>query len=75
MSIQGYTPLSIILIIFYIIAPILIIYLLARVIRASTTPHQREVQRLLREVLDSLKENYRLLAQIISANSLDRKQN
>jgi len=68
------TPLSILLIIFYFIAPILIIYLLIRVIRASTTPHQREVLRLLREAVDSLKENNRLLAQFISSNSPDQKK-
>ena len=67
-------PLSILLIIFYFIAPILIIYLLIRVIRASTTPHQREVLRLLREAVDSLKENNRLLAQFISSNSPDQKK-
>ena len=74
MPFQLPTPLSTLLIIFYFIAPILIIYLLIRVIRASTTPHQREVLRLLREAVDSLKENNRLLAQFISSNSPDQKK-
>ncbi len=81
MPIQEYSLYNILLLIFYIVVPILIIvvpiliiYRLSLRIRASTMPHQREVQRLLKEAVDSLKENNRLLAQLISSKAPDQKQ-
>jgi len=42
-----------------------IIILLVRVIRASVTPQQREVQRKLAEIVELLKEHNRLLALLV----------
>ena len=60
-----FTPISILMIALYFLVPIGIIILLARVIRASVTPQQREAQRKLGEIVDLLKENNRLLTLLV----------
>ena len=46
---------------FVITVPILIIIVVARVIRRMVTPHDKEMQRLLGQVVTLLEENNRLL--------------
>jgi membrane protein implicated in regulation of membrane protease activity len=59
---------------FVITVPILIIIVVARVIRRMVTPHDKEMQRLLGQVVTLLEENNRLLAQQIAGKQLDEKR-
>jgi hypothetical protein len=68
------TPLTILLTALYFLVPIVIIFLLARVIRASVTPQQREMQRKLNEIVELQKETNRLLARLIEDRLSDSKQ-
>jgi membrane protein implicated in regulation of membrane protease activity len=54
--------------------PILVIIVVARVIRRMVTPHDKEMQRLLGQVVTLLEENNRLLAQQIAGKQLDEKR-
>ena len=59
------TPITILITALYFLVPVVIIILLVRVIRASVTPQQREVQRKLAEIVELLKEHNRLLALLV----------
>ena len=67
------TPITILLTALYFLVPIVIIILLARVIRATVTPQQREMQRKLSEIVDLQKETNRLLARLAEARPSDSK--
>ena len=54
--------------------PILVIIVVARTIRRMVTPHDKEMQRLLGQVVTLLEENNRLLAQQIAGKQLDEKR-
>ena len=63
------TPITILITALYFLVPVVIIILLVRVIRASVTPQQREVQRKLAEIVELLKEHNRLLTLLVEENS------
>ena len=63
------TPITILITALYFLVPVVIIILLVRVIRASVTPQQREVQRKLAEIIELLKEHNRLLALLVEEKS------
>ncbi len=52
-----------------ILLPILLLIFVVRVIRNSVTPQQREIQRLLTEAVELLKENNRLLGERSAGSS------
>ena len=52
-----------VLIALLITIPVLVIIVVIRAIRRSVTPHQKEMQRLLGQLVDLLEENNRLLNQ------------
>ena len=52
-----------VLIALLITLPVLVIIVVVRAIRRSVTPHQKEMQRLLGQLVDLLEENNRLLNQ------------
>jgi len=54
--------------------PLLVIIVVARTIRRMVTPHDKEMQRLLGQVVTLLEENNRLLAQQIAGKQLDEKR-
>ena len=51
--------------------PVLVIIVVVRAIRRSGTPHQKEMQRLLGQLVDLLEENNRLLNQQNSSKRPD----
>ena len=51
--------------------PVLVIIVVVRAIRRSVTPHQKEMQRLLGQLVDLLEENNRLLNQQNSSKRSD----
>ena len=51
--------------------PVLVIIVVVRTIRRSVTPHQKEMQRLLGQLVDLLEENNRLLNQQNSSKRPD----
>ena len=51
--------------------PVLVIIIMVRAIRRSVTPHQKELQRLLGQLVDLLEENNRLLNQQNSSKRPD----
>ncbi len=72
-SILG-TIISVLWIAFLITLPILVIIVVARTIRRMVTPHDKEMQRLLGQVVTLLEENNRLLTQQIAGKQLDEKR-
>jgi hypothetical protein len=54
--------------------PILVIIAVVRAIRRSVTPHQKEMQQLLRQLVDLLEENNRLLTQQNPGQRLDENR-
>ena len=53
--------------------PILVIIVVVRIIRRMVTPHDKEMQRLLEQVVTLLEENNRLLNQQIAGKHPDEK--
>ena len=68
------TPITILLTALYFLIPIIIIILLARAIRATVTPQQRQLQRKLDEIADLLKENNRLLSRLADSKPAEPEQ-
>ena len=56
---------------FLITLPVLVILVVVRSIRRSVTPHQKEMQRLVGQMVDLLEENNRLLRQQNSGKEPD----
>ena len=54
--------------------PILVVIVVARAIRRMVTPHEKEMQRLLGQLVALLEENNRLLNQQIAGKRPDEKQ-
>jgi hypothetical protein len=54
--------------------PILVIIVVARAIRRMVTPHEKEMQRMLGQLVDLLEENNRLLNQQLTGKQPDEKQ-
>ena len=67
------TPITILITALYFLVPVVIIILLVRVIRASVTPQQREVQRKLAEIVELLKEHNRLLTLLVEEKTTTPK--
>jgi ABC-type bacteriocin/lantibiotic exporter with double-glycine peptidase domain len=63
------TILTAIVLVLMISLPILVLLFIVRAIRYSTTPQQKETQRLLAEVVEQLKEINRLLSERGSPSS------
>ena len=53
--------------------PILVIIVVTRIIRRTVTPHDKEMQQLLEQIVSLLEENNRLLNQQSAGNRLDEK--
>ncbi len=64
------TPISILMTALFFLVLVVIIILLARVIRATVTPQQREMQRKLGEIVELQKENNRLLTLLVEEKNL-----
>jgi len=54
--------------------PILVIIVVARIIRRMVTPHDKEMQWLLEQVVTLLEENNRLLSQQMAGKQPEQKQ-
>jgi hypothetical protein len=54
--------------------PILVIIVVVRSIRRADTPHQKEMRRLLGQIVNALEENNRLLDRQIGRRQLDEKR-
>jgi len=59
---------------FFITLPVLAVILVARAIRRMDTSHQKEMRRLLGQVVEALEENNRLLNQQITGKRPDENK-
>ena len=67
------TPISILMIALYFTIPVIILILLARVIRFTVTPQQRQLHQKLDQIVDLLQENNRLLSRLSEGKPADPK--